>query len=108
MTVVARVGDLAPGEVRAVVAGGVEIALVRTADGEYHAIKDMCSHGRVALSDGDVVGRTLECWKHGSAFDLATGKPTSLPATRPVPVYPVTIDGEDVVVDVETSETPTA
>lgn len=99
MTVVARVGDLAPGEVRAVEVDGEEIALVRTEDGTYRAIRDKCSHGRVALSDGDVVGNTLECWKHGSAFDLCTGRPTSLPATRPVPVYPVTIDGEDVVVD---------
>lgn len=106
MTVVARVNDLAPGEVRALEVDGVEIALVRTADGGYHAIRDKCSHGRVALSDGDVVGRTLECWKHGSAFDLTSGRPTSLPATRPVPVYPVTIDGEDVLVDthIDTTE----
>ncbi|WP_234317555.1 Rieske 2Fe-2S domain-containing protein, partial [Streptomyces stelliscabiei] len=36
----------------------------------------------------------IECWLHGSAFDLRTGKPSGLPATRPVPVYPVKIEGD--------------
>jgi len=79
----------------------VEIAMVRDEDGELHAISDICSHGQVSLSDGEVEGCTVECWLHGSRFDLRTGKPLSPPAIKPVPVYPVTIDGERVLVDVD-------
>ena len=50
------------------------------------------------LSEGEVDDSTVECWLHGSRFDLRTGKPTGLPATEPVPVYPVKIDGDDVLV----------
>ncbi|CAM3651891.1 non-heme iron oxygenase ferredoxin subunit [Occultella aeris] len=79
----------------------VEVALVRAEDGEYYAINDICSHGQVSLSEGEVDGTTVECWLHGSTFDLRTGKPLSLPATRPVPVYPVSYDGDNVLVDVD-------
>ncbi len=82
-------------------AGVVEVAVVRDSDGDYHAISDICSHGQVSLSDGEVDGCTIECWLHGSTFDLRTGAPLSLPATQPVPVYPVTLDGDRVLVDVD-------
>ncbi|NTW40917.1 MAG: non-heme iron oxygenase ferredoxin subunit [Cellulomonadaceae bacterium] len=81
--------------------GTVEVAVVRDANGDLHAISDICSHGQVSLSDGEVEGTTVECWLHGSTFDLRTGAPLALPATRPVPVYPVTVDGERVLVDVD-------
>ncbi len=58
-----------------------------------HALLDECSHGQVALSDGDVEDGFVECWLHGSRFDLLTGKPTGPPATAPVPIYPVRITG---------------
>jgi len=76
------------------------VAIVRT-EGEVFAIRDVCSHAEVALSEGEVDGTTLECWLHGSRFDLRTGKPTGLPATKPVPVYPTTIEGDDVLVRIE-------
>ena len=82
-------------------AGPLEVAIVRDEDGEWHAISDVCSHGQVSLADGEVEGCTVECWLHGSRFDLRTGKPLSPPATRPVPVYPLTIDGDRVLVDVD-------
>ena len=69
--------------------------------GEVYAIHDVCSHADVALSEGEVEDQTIECWLHGSRFDLRTGRPTGLPATEPVPVYPVKIDGDDVYVAVE-------
>jgi 3-phenylpropionate/trans-cinnamate dioxygenase ferredoxin component len=81
--------------------GPVEVAVVRDGDGNWHAISDICSHGAVSLSDGEVEGCFIECWLHGSQFDLRSGMPTALPATRPVPVYPVTIDGERVLVDID-------
>lgn len=104
--VVAQRGDLEPGEtlrleLEAVDGSLVEVALVRAEDGEYYAISDICSHGQVSLSEGEVDGTSIECWLHGSTFDLRTGRPEALPATRPVPTYPVTYDGEQVLVDVD-------
>ncbi|WCC79298.1 non-heme iron oxygenase ferredoxin subunit [Cutibacterium equinum] len=78
---------------------GTEIVLVRT-EGEVHAIGAICTHAQVPMVDGDVEDCGLECYMHGSVFDLRTGEPRSLPATEPLPVYPVTIDGDDVLVDV--------
>ena len=76
------------------------VCVVRT-QGEVMAVLDECSHAEVALSDGEVEAGTVECWLHGSRFDLRTGKPTGLPATEAVPVYPVRIDGDDVYVAVK-------
>jgi 3-phenylpropionate/trans-cinnamate dioxygenase ferredoxin component len=76
---------------------GVPVAVVRTG-GEVFALHDVCSHEEVALSDGEIYDHTVECWLHGSCFDLRTGKPTGPPATKPVPVYQVKIDGDDVLV----------
>jgi 3-phenylpropionate/trans-cinnamate dioxygenase ferredoxin subunit len=102
----ADTGDLAPGEAMRLElekADGspVAVALVRDEDGDFHAVSDICSHGQVSLSDGEVEGCTIECWLHGSTFDLRSGKPLALPATQPVPVYPVSLEGARVLVDVD-------
>jgi 3-phenylpropionate/trans-cinnamate dioxygenase ferredoxin component len=78
---------------------GVPVAVVRTG-GEVFALHDVCSHEEVPLSEGEVYDHTVECWLHGSCFDLRTGKPTGPPATKPVATYPVQINGDDVLVDV--------
>ena len=92
-----------PGSLRVELAD-VDIAVVRF-EGEVYAIEDLCSHAEVPLSEGDVEefkgAPTIECWLHGSCFDLRTGEPTNLPATEPVAVYPVRVEGEDVYVDTE-------
>jgi len=93
------VSELKDGGVISVVLGGDEIAIVQT-EGEVFAIRDWCSHAAVPLSEGEVDGYTIECWLHGSCFDLRTGRPTSMPATIPVPVYPVKIEGDDVLVSI--------
>ena len=93
------VSELKDGGAISVVLGGDEIALVKT-EGEVFAIRDWCSHAAVPLSEGEVDGYTVECWLHGSCFDLRTGQPTALPATVPVPVYPVKIEGDDVLVSI--------
>jgi len=85
--------ELPVGQVRAVDVQGIAIALARTADGVY-ALRDRCSHQDVALSEGDVVDCTLECWLHGSAFDLRTGEPLGPPAVTRVPPFEVRIVGE--------------
>jgi 3-phenylpropionate/trans-cinnamate dioxygenase ferredoxin component len=90
----------------AVLLDGHHVAVVRDEDGGLHAVDDTCSHANVSLSEGEVDGCTVECWLHGSRFDLRTGKPTSLPAIRPIAVYPVRLEGDQVLVDVEAPLTP--
>ncbi|MET8764816.1 non-heme iron oxygenase ferredoxin subunit [Lentzea sp. NPDC004782] len=75
------------------------IVLVRNGE-RVHALADECSHAAVSLSEGEVSRKGIECWLHGSCFDLETGKPSSLPATEPVDVYAVDIRDGDVFVDV--------
>lgn len=74
---------------------GEPVCLVRTG-GEVFALRDVCSHAEVPLSEGEVYDHTVECWLHGSCFDVRTGTPTGPPATEPVPVYSVKIEGDDV------------
>jgi 3-phenylpropionate/trans-cinnamate dioxygenase ferredoxin component len=76
---------------------GVPIALIRTG-GELFALHDVCSHEEVPLSDGEIYDHTVECWLHGSCFDLRTGQPTGPPATEPVATYPVRVQGDEVYV----------
>ncbi|MGW7293727.1 non-heme iron oxygenase ferredoxin subunit [Streptomyces xiamenensis] len=86
-------GDLAEDTPKRVEVGGVPVAVVRT-EGEVFAVHDICSHANVSLSEGEVEDCRIECWLHGSSFDLRTGKPSGLPATRPIPVYSVKIEGD--------------
>jgi 3-phenylpropionate/trans-cinnamate dioxygenase ferredoxin component len=81
----------------AVEIGDEPVAVVRSGD-EVFALRDVCSHAEVTLSEGEVYNHTIECWLHGSCFDLRTGKPTNPPATQPVPTYRVKIEGDDVLV----------
>ena len=92
--------DLADGEARRFDVGEHRVALVRLAD-EWFALGDRCSHADISLSEGEVLIEecALECWKHGSSFDLRTGEPQSLPATRPVPVYTLKVEGDEVQVE---------
>jgi 3-phenylpropionate/trans-cinnamate dioxygenase ferredoxin component len=80
---------------------GQPVAVIRAEDGNVYAIRDVCSHAEVPLSEGEVEDTTVECWLHGSRFDLRTGAPIGLPATKPVPVYETKIDGDDVFVRIE-------
>jgi 3-phenylpropionate/trans-cinnamate dioxygenase ferredoxin subunit len=94
------VDDLEPGEARRVMVDGNAVAVVRIGD-DFYAIGDVCSHADVSLSEGEVLTeeREIECWKHGSTFSLETGEPQCLPAVRPVPVYQVKVEGDDVKVE---------
>ena len=94
--------ELKPESALAVEVDGTEIAVVRS-DGQYYAIADQCSHAAIPLSEGDVEDGEIECYLHGSRFDLRTGEPLGLPATEPVAVYPVQVNGDDLLVDVSTT-----
>jgi 3-phenylpropionate/trans-cinnamate dioxygenase ferredoxin component len=92
--------DVPKGTVISADVGGIQVAIVHADDSRVYAIYDECSHAQIALSEGELDGCTLECWLHGSRFDLRTGEPTGLPATAPVPVYPVEIRDGDIYVDI--------
>ena len=93
--------DIAPGTAQRFDVDGHRIALVRIGD-DFYAIGDQCSHEDYSLSEGEVLTDEceIECWKHGSTFSLTTGEPQSLPAVKPVPVYEVLREGDDVLVKV--------
>ncbi|MFW6009811.1 MAG: non-heme iron oxygenase ferredoxin subunit [Actinomycetota bacterium] len=83
---------------------GVPVCLVRLGD-EVKAVHDTCSHQQWSLAvDGMVWGNGVECSLHGSTFDLDSGKPSSLPATEPIPTFAVTVEDGQVHVDVSTAQ----
>jgi 3-phenylpropionate/trans-cinnamate dioxygenase ferredoxin subunit len=99
---VCGVDDLAEGTAKAYDIGDRPVAIVRSV-GRWFAIEDICSHADIALSEGEVEGTCIECWLHGSRFDLESGKPLGPPANRPVPVFPTKVVDGRVLVAVEAS-----
>ncbi len=111
LTRIAPLDDLPQGRGVRVEVGEHRIALFRIQDDVY-AVGDRCSHAEASLAEGEVFGTEVECPRHGSEFDLTTGEPGALPATRPVPVYDVTINDRTVFIDLNPtsstdSEAPT-
>ncbi|MGP3970833.1 non-heme iron oxygenase ferredoxin subunit [Streptomyces sp. 6N223] len=90
---VCSLGELEEDVPKRVELEGTPVCVIKT-EGEVFAVNDICSHANVSLSEGEVEDCQVECWLHGSTFDLRTGKPSGLPATRPIPVYPVKIEGD--------------
>ena len=72
-------------------------------DGKFLAVDDICSHAEASLSEGDVDvdDLTIECPRHGSVFDLETGRPRSLPATVPIAIFPVKVEGDRLLIELE-------
>ncbi len=95
---VCKLADLPQGEMRLVEADGRKIGVFHTADGELYAIEDRCSHDDGPLAEGefDAGACTVECPRHGSLFDIRTGKPKTLPAYRPVDTFEVRVDDDEV------------
>jgi 3-phenylpropionate/trans-cinnamate dioxygenase ferredoxin subunit len=83
---------------RLVEAGERKIGVFRCAGGELFAIEDRCSHDDGPLAEGefDLASCTVECPRHGSTFDLRTGKPRTLPAYRPVDTFAVRVEGDEI------------
>jgi 3-phenylpropionate/trans-cinnamate dioxygenase ferredoxin subunit len=100
---VARTSDVPEGEARHVMAGRIEIALVNLGNGQFVAVDDICSHAEASLSEGevDVEDETVECPRHGSTFDLRSGVPRSLPATVPIATFPVKVEGDTILIELE-------
>ena len=93
------VDEVATDEGLGVTVDGLDVVIARCGD-EFFALQDLCSHAAVALSEGMVEDCQVECFLHGSMFDLRTGKPTNLPATEPVSTFPVEVRDGNVLVDV--------
>ena len=95
---VCALSEVPTDEALGVTVGPLDLAITRH-DDEVFALQNLCSHAAVALSEGEVSDCTVECWLHGSRFDLRTGKPIGPPATDPVATFPVEVRGDDVYVD---------
>ncbi|HWF80376.1 MAG TPA: non-heme iron oxygenase ferredoxin subunit [Streptosporangiaceae bacterium] len=94
---VCAVADLPDPGTLAVDLNGIPVVIVKS-DGEIFALDEFCTHEDVSLADGEVYDHTVECWLHGSCFDLRSGKPTGPPASKPLATYQVRIEGDDVLV----------
>ncbi len=99
---ICAVGDVPEGQARRFEVGSRPIAVVNLGDEGFRAVDSICSHAHYFLDEGevDVDLETIECPKHGSTFDLNTGRPRTLPATVPVQTFPVKIDDDDVLIEV--------
>jgi 3-phenylpropionate/trans-cinnamate dioxygenase ferredoxin component len=99
------VDEVATDTALAVEVDGTDVAIVNSG-GTFYAVADECSHAAIPLSEGDVGDGEIECYFHGSRFDLRTGQPLGLPATEPVAVYPCRVDNDTVLVDVTSPLAP--
>ena len=95
--------DVPAGEARRFEVNGREIAVVNLGEEGFRAVDTICSHAHYFLDEGevDVDERSIECPKHGSTFDLDTGKPRSLPATQPVQAFNVKVEDDEVLIEVD-------
>ena len=95
--------ELSPGEMRLVEHEGRKIGVFNCGDGTYYAIEDRCSHDNGPLAEGefDPATCTVECPRHGSLFDLSTGRPKTLPAFQPVQTFSIAVEGDTIHLEVE-------
>jgi 3-phenylpropionate/trans-cinnamate dioxygenase ferredoxin subunit len=100
---IGKTTDIPEGEACRFVADRIEIAVANLGDGVFLAVDDICSHAEASLSEGevDVEDETIECPRHGSVFDLRSGRPRSLPATVPVVSFPVKVEGDRILIELE-------
>ncbi|HYM51537.1 MAG TPA: non-heme iron oxygenase ferredoxin subunit [Candidatus Limnocylindrales bacterium] len=98
---VGSLNDLPIGSLSRVEVMGIPICLVHAEDGQVYAIGDTCTHEDYSLSEGELWDLSVECPRHGSRFDVRTGKVTGLPAVIPAKTYPVTVSNGEIEVEVE-------
>lgn len=98
-TAVAKPAELGPGSMRIVEAGGLRIALCNV-EGRLYAIEDRCSHDDGPLGEGTLLGDRVQCPRHGALFDVRSGAALRMPAVAPVRVFPVSVEGDRVFIEV--------
>ena len=98
---VARLEEFGPGSAKIVTLGWTSIG-VYNCSGSLYALEDRCSHDDGPLAEGefDPATCTVECPRHGSLFDLSTGRPKTLPAFTPVQTFPIAIEGDTITLEV--------
>ena len=96
------VDDVPAGEVRRFELDHRPFAVVNLGDEGFRVVDSICSHAHYFLDEGevDVDFETIECPKHGSTFDLNSGKPRTLPATQPVDAFALNVDDDDILIEV--------
>jgi 3-phenylpropionate/trans-cinnamate dioxygenase ferredoxin subunit len=97
---VAEVSELKPGQKKQVDLDGVAVAIFNV-DGQYYAIEDVCTHDGAPLAGGRFNGHQIACPRHGARFDVRTGQAITMPAVEPVDTYPVKVEGNDILVEVD-------
>ena len=97
---VAKTSDIAPGKVSVYEVAGRQIAVCNV-DGTFYAIDDICTHDGGSLDQGELLGDEIECPRHGALFDVKTGRALTLPAVAPVRSYPVQVNGDHIMVEVD-------
>ena len=100
---VGKASSIPAGEARRFTANGTDVAVANLGNGHFLGVDDICSHAESSLSEGevDLDEETVECPRHGSVFDLRSGRPRSLPATLPVRAFPVKVEGDAILIEVE-------
>ncbi len=96
---VAHVSEIPAGTTKRVLVRGVELLLCNV-DGELYAVEDVCTHDGGPLDQSELDGCRITCPRHGAQFDVTTGRALTLPAVIPLETYAVTVDGDDVLIDV--------
>lgn len=94
---VAKMADVAAGTIRGYVVGDKKVAIAN-ASGKFYAFEDRCAHAGAKLSTGLLLGNMIMCIAHGAQFDLETGKPLTMMAHDPIKVFPVKVEGDDILV----------
>ena len=94
---VASTGELSPGEIKLVEIEDERILLANV-EGSYYAVSEVCTHAECPLSEGYLDGEVVECSCHGSQFNVKTGAVEGPPAFEDLPVYPVRVEGEDILI----------
>ena len=97
---VAQVGDIRPGDRKIVEVEGTFIAIFNV-DGDFYAIKDVCTHDDGPVAEGELDGHEIICPRHGARFDIRDGRVLSFPAITPIQSFPVKLEGDNILIEVE-------
>ena len=92
---IGKTSDIAPGTVRVFDVDGQAVA-VANVDGQFYAFADVCTHDNGPVAEGELDGCVIECPRHGARFDITTGAVLSMPAVVDLPVYDLTVEGDDI------------
>src|SRR5512134_3758601 len=95
---VATTGELPNGTRKLLEVDGRAIAVFNIA-GSFYCIADVCSHDDGPVAEGELDGYEIECPRHGARFDIRDGKVLSFPAITPVQSFSVTIEGDDILIE---------